>query len=460
VFDVNLADPARWSVRCESAKSGLRIREVDPANPRPCYVLVVITEANAVPRRAQIQIEEALADTPVVVVEGARQVGKSTLVKQVMQDRVGQIVTLDDEQLLAAANLDPASFVQSNRRGTLVIDEIQLAPRLLRAIKAAVDLDRRPGAFLVTGSADLLTLSGAQESLAGRAETVRLYGFSQGELSGGSDSLGDVLLRGDEDRLRELTSTLNRQDYLAIVERGAYPEVQARNPRRRSVWIDNYVSRILSRDASQISNLAHLDRLPKLLSVLAANTSGELVKTRVAADVIMPETTLPPYLDLLESLGLTHRLPPWGRNLRQRVSGRPKLALLDTGIATRLLGLNAAAMHTTAPNASRAGQLLESLAASELRKQCAWGTEPFEIFHFRQRSGREVDLVLETADRRIAGLEIKESSSVDRRDFDGLRQLAEIAGSSFTLGALLYTGGQALRFGPGMWALPISALWQ
>ncbi|MDP3971429.1 MAG: DUF4143 domain-containing protein [Candidatus Nanopelagicales bacterium] len=262
-------------------------------------------------------------------------------------------------------------------------------------MKAAVDRNRRPGSFLLTGSANLLTMPGAQENLAGRAETIPLYGFSRGELNGTDDSLGDALLSGDESRVANRHSTLNRNDYLALVEAGSYPEALSRPAgRRRSAWFDNYANRILSRDARQVSALARLDRLPMLLRVLAANTSGELVKARVAADVGLPETTLPPYLDLLESLYLIHLLPSWGRNLRRRVVGRPKAALLDSGLACRLGGLPAEAMTIGSPDAVRAGALLETFVASELRKQSHWAADRFGIFHYRERTGVEVDLVL------------------------------------------------------------------
>ena len=416
--------------------------------------------ADPIARRAQTIVEEALVDTPVVVVEGARQVGKSTLAQQVLAHRPGRLLTLDDEQVLAAAQYDPAAFVERQGPGVLVIDEVQMAPRLLRAIKAAVDADRRPGSYLLTGSANLLTMPGAQESLAGRAETVRLFGFSQGELTGGSDSLGQVLLSGQEDQLAEHQSSMGRTDYLNLIETGSYPEAQTRTPRRRAAWVDNYVTRLLSRDADRMSTLAHLDRLPHLLGSpgrqhLRRTRQGPRRRRREP-----PRDLAPPYLDLLESFGLIHTLRPWGRNLRQRVVGRPKVALLDTGVACRLAGLTASAMEITEPDAARAGQLLETLVAAELRKQSTWSEQPFDLFHFRQRSGSEVDIVLETPDRRVAGIEVKASSTVDPRDFRGLHQLADMAGPGFTLGAVLHTGKNALRFGPKMWALPVSALWQ
>lgn len=280
-----------------------------------------------------------------------------------------------------------------------------------------------------------------------------------GELAGGSDSLGQVLLSGQEDRFADHASSLSRPHYLRIIEAGSYPEMQSRTPRRRAAWIDNYVTRLLSRDAGRISTLAHLDRLPQLLSVLAANTSGELVKARVAADVNLPETTLPPYLDLLESFGLIHTLRPWGRNLRQRVIGRPKVALLDTGLACRLAGLTAEAMAITESDASRAGPLLESLVSAELRRQSTWSDQRFDLCHFRQRGGsRSTSSWRPRPARRRnrgQGLQHGRPARLPRPAPTGRH-----GRSSLHPRGRPAHGQAALRFGPKSWALPVSALWQ
>ncbi|WP_193607533.1 ATP-binding protein [Nocardioides lijunqiniae] len=408
-------------------------------------------------RHAQDLVEETLEDTPITVIQGARQVGKSTLVREVVADRNATVVSLDATTAYNAARADPDAFVRQ-ADGLLVIDEVQRVPELVRAMKDAVEEDRRPGRFLVTGSADLLQVPGAEESLAGRAETVVLYGFSRGELEGHREDFIDRLLAGDEKALRTRTGTWTREQYLEAVCVGSYPEPLTRTPRRRGAWVDNYINRIMARDVQDLSRLAHLDRLPDLLRLLAANTSGELVKSRVAKDVGIPETSLTGYLDLLETLYLIHVLPAWGDNLTKRVAGRSKVALLDTGLAARLNHVTPAAMAPGAVS-DAAGGLMESFVAGELRRQLVWADTPARLFHFRDRDGREVDIVVESDARRVAGVEMKAAGSVSKSDFKGLTFLRDKLQGRFALGVVLYTGTQPLPFGDRLWALPYSAMW-
>jgi predicted AAA+ superfamily ATPase len=402
-------------------------------------------------------LEETLGDTPITVIQGARQVGKSTLVREVVANRDVTVLSLDATASYNAARADPDAFVRQSD-GLLVIDEVQRVPALVRAMKDAVEQDRRPGRFLVTGSADLLQIPGTEESLAGRAETVVLYGLSQGELTGHQEDFVDHLLAGNEKALRGRAGTLTRDDYLEAVCAGSYPEPLSRTGRRRNAWFDNYVQRIMTRDVQDLSRLAHLDRLPDLLRLLAANTSGELVKSRVASDAGIPETSLPGYLDLLETLYLIHRMPAWGDNLTKRVTGRPKVAVLDTGLAARLNHVTPSAM---APGivSGAAGGLLESFVAGELRRQLVWAETPAQLFHFRDRDGLEIDIVLESDSRRVAGVEMKAAGSVSPRDFKGLTFLRDKLKTRFAMGVVLYTGHQPLPFGDRLWALPYSALW-
>jgi uncharacterized protein len=411
------------------------------------------------PRRAERLVREALTDTPVVLIQGARQVGKSTLAGRILTEAGTPLLTLDSASTFNAARHDPDSFVRQRPGALLAIDEVQRAPELLRAVKAAVDDDRAPGRFLLTGSANLLTIPGHHESLAGRAETVQLYGLSQGEITGSRDGLAELLLRGEEAPLGELRSELTRQDYLELICAGSYPEARLRTGRRRQAWFDNYLSRIVNRDARDISPLAHLDRLPRLVRLLAANNAGELVKTRIATDAAIPETSLTGYLDLLESLYVIHTIPAWGGNLTQRVVGRPKVSLLDTGLAARLGNLSPAALSPSGAGAHHAGGLVEAFAAAELRRQRTWADTPFELFHFRDRNGLEVDLLLEDDSRHVVGIEIKAAARVDVRDFKGLSFLRERTGGRFTLGVILYTGRDPIRFAERLWALPLAALW-
>ena len=383
--------------------------------------------------------------------------GKSTLVREVVTDRDATVLSLDGTAAYNAARADPDAFVRQFD-GLLVIDEVQRVPELVRAMKDAVEEDRRPGRFLVTGSADLLQIPGIEESLAGRAETVVLYGLSQGELAGHREDFVDRLLAGDERAMRSRAGTLTRDDYLQVICAGSYPEPLSRAERRRNAWFDNYVQRIMTRDVQDLSRLAHLDRLPDLLRLLAANTSGELVKARVGNDAGIPETSLPGYLDLLETLYLIHVLPAWGDNLTKRVTGRPKVSLLDTGLAARLNHVTPAAMAPGAVS-DAAGGLFESFVAGELRRQLVWAQTPARLFHFRDRDGLEVDIVVESDGRQVAGVEMKAAGSVSQGDFKGLTFLRDKLGSRFAMGVVLYTGTQALPFGDRLWALPYSSLW-
>lgn len=421
------------------------------------HVSDVASLANMKTRFARPLVEETLADTPITVIQGARQVGKSTLARLVVANRPATYVSLDSAVQFNAARADPDAFVRQTD-DLLVIDEIQRVPELVRAMKDTVEKDRRPGRFLITGSANLLETPGTEESLAGRAETVVLYGLSQGELTGKREDFIDLLMAGDSPSLKVRSGTLGRQQYLEIVCAGSYPEPLSRTGRRRNAWFDNYTRRIVTRDAHDVSQLPHLDRLPALLRLLAANSAGELVKSRVANDATIPETSLPAYLKLLETLYLTHTLPAWGETLHKRVAGRPKVALLDTGVAARLNNVTPAAMLPGAVS-DAAGGLLESFVAGELRRQLVWAETPAQLFHFRDHKGREVDIVVESEDRRVAGIEMKAAGSVSIRDFTGLAYLRDKLADRFVMGVVLYTGVAPVPFGDRLWALPYSSLW-
>lgn len=408
-------------------------------------------------RFARSLVEETLQDTPITVLQGARQVGKSTLARQVLAARGAQLVSLDATAAYEAARADPDGFVRQFP-GLLGIDEVQRVPELIRAMKDALEDDRRPGRYLITGSANLLDLPGTQESLAGRAETVVLYGFSRGELDGTREDFIERLLAGDTAALLRRSSTLTRADYLEILCAGSYPEPMTRSARRRSAWFDNYLDRIVSRDARDVSRLQHLDRLPTLVRLLAANNAGELVKSRMGTAAGIPETSVPAYLDLLETLYLIQQIPAWGNNLTSRVTGRPKVALLDTGLAARLNNVTPAAM-SPAVVSEVAGGLFEAFVAGELRRQSSWSDAPVQLFHFRDRNGLEVDLVLEDGDRSVAAVEVKASTTVRHEDLKGLAFLRDKLGDRFRLGVVLYAGQRALPFGDRLLALPYSAMW-
>ncbi len=399
-----------------------------------------------------------MSDTPITLIQGARQVGKSTLARQVVDERGGVLVSLDDAAALEAARVDPDGFLESARGGLLAIDEVQRVPELVRALKSSVDADRRPGRYLVTGSADLLDVPGVSDSLAGRAETVRLYGLSQGEMIGRREDFVTALLDGGDDWLRAYGSQRTRDQYLDIVTAGGYPEALRRSGRARDRWFENYLERIVRRDAAEVGRLQHLDRLATLLRLIAANNSGELVQAHLARDAGIPETSLAPYVRLLEQLYLVQRVPAWHNNLTKRVVSRPKITMLDSGLNAHLTGRSPDTL-STALGAKHVGGLLEGFVTSELQKQRTWSSSRFRIHHFRDRDGAEVDLMVETAQGELIGIEVKATKTVKAGDLTGLRLVRDRSGAEFRAGIVLHMGERSYSFGDRLWSLPVDALW-
>jgi hypothetical protein len=404
-------------------------------------------------RNIQAAIELALSDTPVVLLNGARQTGKTTLAQLLAAAAGAQYFTLDDAATLALAMGDPAGFAR-NLPGPVVIDEIQKAPELFPAIKLVVDRDRQPGRFLLTGSANVMTLPRLSESLAGRMEILPLYPLSAGELMG--------VAEGFLPRLFDGTLSLSQpapaiEDMAARLSRGGYPEaVQRASDERRAAWFAAYISTILQRDVRDLVRVDALHALPNLLKMLAARSSGLLNLADVGRDAGLPHTTLTRYLALLETVFLVHRLPAWSRNLGQRLVKAPKLHLLDTGLACHLLGADARRLADDRP---LLGRLLESFVLGELRKQVSWTEPRTSLFHYRASTGAEVDVVLERPDGSLAAVEVKASATVAASDFAGLKSLRDQLGARFRAGVVLYLGDQVVPFGDKLWLLPVSVLW-
>ena len=409
-------------------------------------------------RHAKKLVSEVLNDTPIAIIQGARQVGKSTLAQEVLRDRAGRYVSLDDPIYRAAAAADPISFVEQSREGCLCIDEVQRMPALVLAIKSSVDRNRSPGRFLLTGSANLLRMPLTGDSLAGRAETIHLLGLSQGERNGQIEHFIDRAFDGDS--FLEGSSSLCRTDYLDLVCRGGYPEVTARvTPRRRAAWFRNYLERITSIDAAMVAHLQRVDLLPRLVHLFATHSASIVSKATIAREVGLPETTLPAYLDLLETLYLIHRIPAWSNSLSGRVTKAPKYFLADSGLAASLLNVSASSLDIVV-NPDLAGPLIETFVMSELREQCAHSDVTPQFFHWRDRTGAEVDIVLEAGDGKVIALEIKASSTVGKSDFKWLSVLRDKLGDRFVGGFVLYTGTEVIPWGDRLRAMPISSIWE
>ncbi len=413
-----------------------------------------MSRSNLVLRRARSQIEEALSDTRVVLLNGARQSGKSTLIRVVAGERATKRRDLDVPEDRDAALTDPMDFVKSDK--LMIIDEIQRAPELLLAIKATVDADPRPGQFLLSGSARVLGLRALPDALPGRMETVELWPFSQGEIDGEPDGFIDAAFAlGPE---LEHDSDLTRADYAARVVRGGMPEAVAReNPRRRGRFLDSYVQTLIDRDVRQLSEIGRVPQLRSLVSLLAARSATIPASGKLQSELAISQPTVARYLHLLEEVFLIKQIPGWSRNLGTRATQAPKMIFVDSGIAAQQLALDA---HSLLRPDAPFGQLLEGFVLSELARQLTWSDQLAELYHYRDHSKVEVDAVLENRRGRVVGIEVKASSAVRTDDFRGLRRLAERLGDNFVAGYVLYTGTTTLPFGDRLRAVPISALWK
>ncbi|MGH3662066.1 MAG: ATP-binding protein [Micromonosporaceae bacterium] len=402
------------------------------------------------PRRATSLIQEALSDTRVVVLNGARQVGKSTLAEIVLRQAPDGIARyLDEPATREAALEDPVRFVRHD--GLMLIDEIQRAPELWLAIKHQVDRDPRPGSFLLTGSARLLALRGVTDALPGRTETTELWPLSQGEIDGEPDGFVDAAFRLGAELTAE-SSPLLRKDYVSKAVRGGYPEAVRREaPRRRARFFDSYLSDLLARDVKQVADISRATEMRRLIALLAAQTSGLLNVNRLASELAVTAPTVKTYIEILETIFLVRRIPGWSANLTTRAVSTPKIIFVDSGLAAHLA--------TGALASSPVGNLLENLALSEIARQLTWSETPVRLSHYRDRDQHEVDGVLEDNAGQIVGVEVKAAETARAEDFRGLKVLERRLGDRFRAGFVLYCGAQSLRFGEKLGCLPISALW-
>ncbi|TWG08921.1 hypothetical protein FHU35_111550 [Saccharopolyspora dendranthemae] len=407
-----------------------------------------------VERHAEALVAEALGDTRVVLVNGARQAGKSTLTRLTAERSDNPTMRfLDDPTTAEAASGAPADFVEHN--GLMVIDEIQLAPELLSSIKLTVDQDPRPGRFLLTGSSRVLALRALPDALPGRMEIIELWPFSQGEIDGEPDAFIDAAFAHGPHL--DHSSTLRRRDYLERATIGGFPEAVRRTPRRRSAFFNSYLSTLIERDVLELASIERHGELMRLLALLAGRAGGLLVPSALSNQSGIPRTTLTRYLDLLGSVFLIKRIPAWSSGHTHRVVSTPKLAFTDTGVVCHLLGQD---VNRLAEPGGSAGAVLENFVVMELARQLTWSEERGQLFHYRTKDKVEVDAVIETPDGRVIGVEVKAGSTVRGEDLAGMRHLEKQVGERFVAGYVLYTGQQTLPFGDKVRAVPMDALWR
>lgn len=403
------------------------------------------------PRLVEPRIAEAMADTPVVMLVGPRQAGKTTLVRKVAESGL-RYLTMDDQLTLLSAREDPVGMVRSLDRA--VIDEVQRAPGLLLAIKKSVDDDRRPGRFLLTGSANLMALPAVADSLAGRMETLSLLPLSQSEIHGRAANWLDAAFAG---RLLQPGTVASQDDLVGRVLRGGYPEAIARSTaRRRTAWARQYLQALLVRDVRDIAGIEKLDELPRLLRALA-ETAGQMCNyAQLGGQVGLDGKTAAKYIGVFEQMYLLQRVDVWARNRLSRVVKTPKLQFVDSGLLAALLDLSA---DEVLADRTRFGRVLETFVFAELLKHITSAQGDYRLLYYRDADQVEVDVVVENAAGELVGIEVKASASVKEGDLRGLRKLAGLAGERFRAGVLLYDGDETLPLGDRLWAAPLSTLW-
>jgi len=406
------------------------------------------------PRIVRDRLAEALGDSPVVLIHGPRQCGKTTLAQAAGARRGYAYFTFDDDVVRAAAESDPVRFV-ADLPDRAILDEVQRVPAVFGALKTTVDRDRRPGRFLLTGSANVLLVPRLADSLAGRIEIIRLFPFAQCEIEHREPRFFDALFGAGFRAHRTERLGVRLADRIVA---GGYPAALARATlRRRAIWYRDYVETMIQRDVRELARIASLDALPRLLALAAGQTARLLNVSDLAAPFQLSRPTIRDYVTLLEQIFLIEELPPWHTNRLSRLVKTAKLHLGDTGIAAALLGLDAAALYQ---DRGTMGQLLETFAYQELRRQASGHADDIRFHHFRDKDGYEVDIVLERGGRQVAGVEVKAAATVTAADFAGLRKLAAAAAGRFAWGVVLYDGETAVSFGDRLHAVPIGALWE
>lgn len=404
-------------------------------------------------RNVQTLIEKALVRSPVVLITGARQTGKTTLAQQIAQNHQFSYVTFDDIRFLSAAQRDPIGFIAGLTK-PVILDEVQRVPEIFLSIKQDVDANRKPGMYILTGSANPLLLPRLGDSLAGRMEIFNLFPLSQGELLGIQENFIDTLFNK---QLPHVTKKFSLSDFYTHLDIGGFPLVQNLDEQARESWFNGYVTTLLQRDVKDIAQISGLAELPNLLHILALRTSNLLNAAELSRVSGIPSTTLHRYLVLLQALFLVQLELPWSSNRGKRLVRSPKINLIDTGLISFLTGTSVTQNRL---ENRMLGPIVENFVVNELYKQATWNTTRVRIFHYRTNTGIEVDIILENRAGDIVALEVKNSSTVTAQDFKGLSYLANLMGEKFLHGIVLYTGSASVPFGTNLHALPISALWK
>lgn len=415
--------------------------------------------AGIVPRRIETVALNRFEEEPVLLLQGPRSVGKSTLLRRMAVESGARLLDLDDVSTRDAVASDPALFISGGE--PVCIDEYQHVPLVLDAIKAELNRDGRPGRFILTGSARHESLPAAAQALTGRLHRLPVFPLSQGEIGRVEGRFLGRLLANETAAFAGRMSSTGREEYVDRIVAGGFPIPLARaTTAGRYRWFDDYVRLTLERDVRELARVEQAAVLPKLLERLAGQTGQVLNVARAAQALQVSERTADNYVRLLEAVFLVHRLPAWGTTLSSRAASRPKIHVVDSGVAARLLRLTPDKLNRRDPSAlTELGHLLETFVVGELMKQASWLDDVSGIGHWRTRDGDEVDLVVERDDGRIVAVEVKASQRIDPREIASLRKLRDLAGDAFLAGVVLYLGPQSYSPEADLHVVSVDQLW-
>lgn len=415
--------------------------------------LLVLYFYAMIERKIKPQLMAALSDSPVVLIHGARQTGKSTLVKSVAEDDYpAKYITFDDSSILSAAHNNPHDFI-SGYQENLIIDEVQRAPEIFLAIKSSVDKNRKSGKFILTGSANVLLLPKISESLAGRMEILRLFPLAQNEISESKKNLVEEFSKNNFNPNFSATS----DNLINKVLSGGFPEMLTRKERKRQkAWFNSYITTILQRDVRDIANIEKLNDLPKLLRLFASRAGTLLNYAEFSRSSAIPQTTLKRYVSLFEAIFMIQIVPAWSGNLSKRLIKTPKLYLNDTGLLSHLISFDPERIIT---DALMWGRILENFVLMEMLKQTSWSDLILSLYHYRTASGQEIDFIIERSDGKLIAVEVKATSKIESKDFNHIKAFEDETKDKFLRGILFYTGSEIIPFSKNLFAMPISSLW-
>lgn len=415
-------------------------------------------------RRSIFQfIEDSLKDFPAVLINGALQVGKSTLALMLKESGIiDYYVTLDDIGNWESARNDPDGFI-NQFKGSLAIDEVQRVPDLMRAIKKSIDEDRRPGRFLLTGSANILSYPGVNESMAGRTDIIAMEGLSLGEILSfptPSSFIEDLFSCENLSQLAQKWNQtlaqrplIEKTDLLDLIFFGSYPEVAIKkNIRFRDRWFSAYQSSYIERDVRNLSHLLDIISFAKLYNLLGLNTGNLVNLSELGIEAKLDHRTVTRYIEILELTFQLNLLKPWYSNDRKKYVKAPKVFTNDSGQACYLQGISDPKHLATHP---ALGALFETWAWSEIRKSLCLSHGVASYF-YRTYLGQEVDFLLKRGST-VWGIECKWSENINKDDFKSLRSMIESIGEN-AYGLILYTGKTILPFSDKLMAVPISLL--